>query len=227
MARDQAPQVRSIPLWQISTNVKESPTSSDLHMILASSSPRRHDLLKAIGLGFKVVPASIDESWNNQETPEQHVLRLSLNKALQVAGQYQGHWVLGADTIVVIDGRILGKPADIPEARAMLATLASRTHVVFTGYAIFNSAKPDLRRSKVVRSEVRIRDLSADEIAGYVNTGEPMDKAGAYAIQGVGSAIVESVWGSYTNVVGLPLCEVTRDLKELAIFDFLASSSAP
>jgi septum formation protein len=119
---------------------------------------------------------------------------------------------------------MLGKPLDRNEAQSMLSALASRTHVVFTGYAIVNSHFPDRERVRFVRSEVRIREMSRAEIAGYVMTGEPMDKAGAYAIQGIGSAIVECVFGSYTNVVGLPLCEVARDLKELGIFDMLAEN---
>jgi septum formation protein len=197
------------------------------HLILASASPRRHDLLSRIGLRFVVVPADIDESRFNGEPPHEHVRRLAVAKARAVSHLYLDLWVLGADTIVVIDGRILGKPADRAEAEAMLSALSCRTHEVFTGYAILNSAFPSRERAGVVRSEVFIRGLVPDEIAGYVDTGEPMDKAGAYAIQGVGSAIVERVSGSYTNVVGLPLCEVARDLKELGIFDFLGTDVLP
>jgi len=193
------------------------------HLILASASPRRHDLLSRIGLRFIVTPADIDESMLNGELPDDHVRRLATGKARAVSNIYPGLWVLGADTIVVIDGRILGKPADRSEAATMLATLSSRMHEVFTGYAILNSEFPSQELSGVVRSEVFIRSLTPDEISGYIDTGEPMDKAGAYAIQGVGSAIVERVSGSYTNVVGLPLCEVARDLKTLGIFDFLGS----
>ncbi|MCA1959236.1 MAG: Maf family protein [Desulfomonile sp.] len=197
------------------------------HLILASASPRRHDLLSRIGLLFLVVPADIDESMLNGELPEDHVRRLAVSKARAVSKLYPGSWVLGADTIVVIDGRILGKPTDRREAEEMLATLSSRVHEVFTGYAILNSEFPSREISGVVRSEVLIRSLTPEEISGYIDTGEPMDKAGAYAIQGVGSAIVERVSGSYTNVVGLPLCEVARDIKRLGIFDFLGSDELP
>lgn len=195
---------------------------SKVDMILASASPRRKFLLNSLGIRFVAVPSSIDESLLTGESPEVHVQRLALAKATEVAARFSGDWVLGADTIVVIDGRILGKPKDEDEARAMLTRLAGRTHLVFTGYAIVNSALSGTERVRYAQSDVHIRELSPRQIAGYVRTGEPMDKAGAYAIQGVGSAIVEHVSGSYTNVVGLPLCEVARDLQQLGIFDFLA-----
>jgi septum formation protein len=194
----------------------------EVHLILASASPRRLDLLKGIGLQFEVIPADIDEGLLGEESPGSHVLRLAKEKAGAVSRLYPGFWVLGADTVVVIDGRILGKPANRGEAVSMLTTLASRTHEVFTGYSIVNSSLSEKGRSNVVRSEVLIRRLSPEEIAGYIQTGEPMDKAGAYAIQGVGAAIVERVNGSYTNVVGLPLCEVARDLNDLGIFHLLS-----
>lgn len=190
-------------------------------LILASASPRRQDLLQALGLRFRVIPSEVDERRINRETPETHVRRLARAKAAEVSKRFPDQWVIGADTVVVIDEKILGKPDDPDEALQMLAKLASRTHLVFTGYAILNSRFPDDERVGSVRSEVHIRELTRNEIAGYVKTGEPMDKAGAYAIQGIGSAIVERICGSYTNVVGLPLCEVTRHLKDLGIFDFL------
>jgi septum formation protein len=192
-----------------------------IDIILASASPRRRALLTGLGIGFKVAPSSVDEVHMNGESPEDQVRRLALAKAREVSQQYPQEWILGADTIVVIDDEILGKPRDEAEARAMLARLAARTHRVFTGYALLNASRPGMETVRCVVSNVHIRELSAEEIAGYVRTGEPMDKAGAYAIQGIGSGIVEQVSGSYTNVVGLPLCEVARDLKELGIFDFL------
>jgi len=197
--------------------------ASNVDLILASASPRREDLLRGIGVRFLAMPSSVDETVIDGEPPEVHVCRLALAKAKEVSKRV-GAWVLGADTVVVIDGRILGKPLDQKEAQGMLSALASRTHVVFTGYAIVNSRFPDRERVRFVRSEVRIRGMTPAEIAGYVMTGEPMDKAGAYAIQGIGAAIVECVFGSYTSVVGLPLCEVARDLKELGIFDMLAEN---
>jgi len=201
----------------------ESRNCPIVDLVLASASPRRKDLLQEIGLCFAIEPSSVEETPLNGEAPEAQVRRLALAKAREVAGRFPEFWVLGADTIVVIDGRILGKPGNRDEARAMLATLAGRTHVVFTGYALIHARFPERETVRYVRSEVHIRALTAEEIAEYVNTGEPMDKAGAYAIQGIGSGIVERVSGSYTNVVGLPLCEVARDLKDLGIFDFLKS----
>jgi septum formation protein len=190
-------------------------------LILASASPRRKELLKSIRIPFIVAPAEIDELAQDGEEPEAHVQRLAHEKAFEISKKYQDSWVLGADTIVVIDGRILGKPSDETEAVKMLSILSGRTHAVFTGYAIINLCCPDMKTVAYARSEVFIRTLSKAEIQAYVLTEEPMDKAGAYAIQGVGAAIVERIYGSYTNVVGLPLCEVTRDFKKLGIFDFL------
>jgi nucleoside triphosphate pyrophosphatase len=202
--------------------MKKRSRKNQMDLILASSSPRRKDLLSGIGLRFKIVPADIEEQLINGETPDVHVQRLALAKANEVSRDYPEMWVLGADTIVAIDRRILGKPDTREHAAAMLSTIAGRTHVVFTAYALVNARYPDLRRIVCVTSEVKVRDLTLEEIQAYIDTGEPMDKAGSYAIQGIGSGIVESVSGSYTNVVGLPLCEVARDLQELEIFDFLA-----
>jgi len=201
-------------------------TGSGLDLVLASASPRRRDLLEGIGVRFRVEPSSIPEEQMDGELPEDQVRRLAIAKALEISRQFTDHWVLGADTIVVIQGDILGKPADESEARTMLARLAGRTHHVFTGYALVRSGSPGKDRVRYVKSAVRIRHLSPIEIAGYVATGEPLDKAGAYAIQGIGSGIVESVSGSYTNVVGLPICEVARDMQELGIFDFLHTGAA-
>ena len=210
-----------------SGSMAETTDLARAHLILGSSSPRRRELLNALGIRFMVIPSSVDERLLSGETPEVHVQRLALAKAREVAATVPGQWVLGADTIVVIDGQILGKPLDASEAKQMLKMLSDRTHTVFTGYALVNQRYPEKERVRHVCSGVRIRGLSPDEIAAYVNTGEPMDKAGAYAIQGIGSAIVAEVTGSYTNVVGLPLCEVAQDLQELAIFDFLGRNGTP
>ena len=190
-------------------------------LILASASPRRKELLESINVPFVVAPSDVEELPRDGEAPVVHAQRLAEEKASDVSKKYPASWILGADTIVVIDGLVLGKPNSEAEAVRMLSTLAGRTHVVFTGYAILNSRFPEKKTVSCARSEVFIRELSQEEIAAYVQTREPMDKAGAYAIQGVGAAIVENVCGSYTNVVGLPLCEVTRDFKKLGIFDFL------
>jgi septum formation protein len=198
---------------------------NNTHLVLASGSPRRKDLLAGLKLRFNVVPSKIDESLMNGEQPADHVRRLALEKASEVATLFPDKWTLGADTIVVINGEILGKPANEDEARQMLSKLAGRTHEVYTGYALVHSGHPELRRIRNVISQVYIRELSPTEIADYVKTGEPMDKAGAYAIQGIGSGIVQRIQGSYTNVVGLPLCEVAKDLQELGIYDFLKNDS--
>ncbi len=194
-------------------------------LILASGSPRRKDLLREIGVNFKVVVPTIEEASVNGESPAELVCRLAREKADEVSALHPNRWVLAADTIVVIDGKILGKPTNTPEAETMLATLNARTHVVFTGYAIVRSDPPETATVRYVKSQVHIRTMTPEEITDYVATREPMDKAGAYAIQGIGAGIVEWVSGSYTNVVGLPLCEVARDLKELGIFDFLAEAN--
>ncbi|MGC8604387.1 MAG: Maf family protein [Desulfomonilaceae bacterium] len=194
---------------------------AEKRLILASASPRRKELLESINVPFIVAPSEIEERPCDGETPQAYAQRLAEEKASDVARKYPGTWVLGADTIVVIDDQVLGKPSSVAEASQMLSTLAGRTHVVFTGYTIMNSLAPEMKVVSCARSEVFIRPLSQEEIAAYIRTCEPMDKAGAYAIQGVGAAIVEKVFGSYTNVVGLPLCEVTREFKRLGIFDFL------
>lgn len=201
-------------------------TTSELDLILASASPRRRDLLEGIGVRFRVEPSSIPEEQMDGEFPQDQVRRLAVAKALEISRRFREHWVLGADTIVVIEGDILGKPSGESDARVMLARLAGKTHHVFTGYALVRGGSTGNDRVRYVKSAVRIRDLSPVEIAGYVATGEPLDKAGAYAIQGIGSGIVESVSGSYTNVVGLPICEVARDMQELGIFDFLHTEAA-
>ena len=194
---------------------------SDIHLILASGSPRRKDLLESLGIKFVVIPSDVDESFLVNEAPEEGARRLAFEKALEVSKLHEEYWTLGADTVVVIDGKVLGKPTDKHEARLMLGMLTGRTHEVFTGYALVNSRNIESCVTGYSRSEVFIRELNRDEIAEYVESGEPMDKAGAYAIQGLGAAIVQSVNGSYTNVVGLPLCEVARELKRLGIYDFL------
>jgi septum formation protein len=194
---------------------------SALNLILASASPRRKDLLTDLGVRFQVLPSSVEETPLEGETPAAQVRRLAEAKARDVARTVSGSWVLGADTIVVIDGEILGKPETIEDAVRMLSTLANRIHTVYTGYALVDPTPPHHARVRHVSSSVHIRALTREEIEAYVGSGEPMDKAGAYAIQGIGAAIVQAVTGSYTNVVGLPLCEVAQDLKELGIFDFL------
>ncbi len=192
-----------------------------IRLALASGSPRRMELLTQLGITYMLLDHGFEETAIQGESPQAHVRRLARDKAVSASKRAPDLWVLGADTIVVIDEKILGKPRDEQDARNMLASLAGRTHEVFTGYALFRASMPGTTRVRGVRSKVHIRRLSPDEIAAYVDTGEPMDKAGSYAIQGIGAAIVEWIQGSYTNVVGLPVCELAQDLKELGIFDFL------
>jgi len=194
-------------------------------LILASASPRRQELLRLAAIPFEVVPSQADERFLEGETPAEHVIRLARAKAMDVAGQYQGRWVLAADTVVEIDGKILGKPKDFQEAEEMLRTLSQHEHLVRTGYCILNSSSLD-RREGMVISRVKFKFLSPEEIRWYVNTGEPFDKAGGYAIQGRAAFMVEEVHGSYTNVVGLPLCEVVEALRELGAVNIFLPQSA-
>ncbi|HOO00469.1 MAG TPA: nucleoside triphosphate pyrophosphatase [Syntrophales bacterium] len=188
-------------------------------LVLASASPRREELLALMGLDFEVVPSSVDEAFMPGERPEDHVLRLAREKALSVAASRPEAWVLGADTIVVIDGEVLGKPETPRQAREMLTRLSGATHEVFTGFAVVR-AKGGLIASRRVRSLVTFRDLTPDEIAWYTATEEPYDKAGAYAVQGAGAFFIREIRGSYTNVMGLPLCEVVDTLKALGALTF-------
>jgi len=181
-------------------------------LVLASSSPRRRQLLGELGLEFEVRPVDADERPLPGEAPAAMVARLAREKALGRIGADE--LVLAADTIVVIDGAILGKPRDAGDAAAMLARIAGREHEVFTGVAL---AAEEGRRAalRVVRTAVRMRALSAAEVASYVASGEPLDKAGAYAIQGWGAVYVEAIVGNYSNVVGLPVPAVAELFAEL------------
>ncbi|RJR51167.1 MAG: septum formation protein Maf [Desulfobacteraceae bacterium] len=184
--------------------------SSTFPLILASASPRRKRLLKQVGLPFRALPAGIDEESEKGE-PAERVLSLAEKKALSAFQKRKDHWVLGADTEVVLDNRVLGKPADRRDAVSMLSLLSGKEHFVITGFCILN---PSGRRvhSEAVTTVVRVAGLTRQEIEGYVVTGEVFGKAGGYAIQGIGAFIVESITGSYSNVVGLPLNAVIRAL---------------
>jgi septum formation protein len=188
-------------------------------LILASASPRRAELLKFMALDFEIIPSHVDESANKSESPQDHVLRLSRIKAQTVADRYPETCVLGADTIVVIDEEILGKPANRYDAEQILQKLRGRVHEVYTGFTLINKGTGALI-SQTVRSLVTVRNISNDEIAWYVSTPEPYDKAGAYAVQGLGAFFIKEIHGSYTNVMGLPLCEVVDVLKKEKILTF-------
>ena len=187
----------------------------DTPFVLASSSPRRRELLSRLGLKFEVFPAEVEEVSVSEQEPGKESIRIALEKARWVAARLPpGRWVLAADTIVIIDGEILGKPRDKKEAREMLRTISGRRHRVITGWLIMKSPA-EVARKGFVESGVMIKKLDEGVIGAYVDTGEPMDKAGAYAVQGIGAFMVKSIEGSWTNVVGLPLCEVIEALEEV------------
>ena len=194
---------------------------SNNSLILASASPRRQELLALLDIRFEVIPSQADESFYAGELPEEHVLRLARAKAKDVAAQNPGRWVLAADTVVEIDGKILGKPKDRSEAIEMLRLLSQREHRVLTGYCILNASSPQKKEGKII-SWVKFKSLTEEEIHWYVGTGEPFDKAGGYAVQGKAAFMVQEVRGSYTNVVGLPLCEVIEDLRALGVVDLFS-----
>lgn len=176
-------------------------------LVLASASPRRAELLQAAGFTFVVDPVAVDESLQPGETPEAHVRRLAREKASAGSRLHPGTTVLGADTVVVLDGAILGKPCDDADARRMLGSLSGRVHYVFTGVAV---ARNETVSDAVDVSAVTMAPWTDAEIASYVASGEPRDKAGAYAIQGWASRRIERLEGSWSGVVGLPLAVVHR-----------------
>jgi len=187
-------------------------------IILASASPRRTELMGLAGIEFSVVPADICEDVLPNEIPAEHVMRLSREKADAVAVATNGRFFVGADTIVVLDERIMGKPADEAEAFRMLSALSGRTHDVITGYTVFDKVS-GIHVSRSVRTEVTFKELSPGEIRAYIASGCPMDKAGAYAIQGGAVHFVRSISGSYTNVIGLPMTELYETLCQLGALD--------
>lgn len=190
-------------------------------LVLASSSPRRLELLHQVGFQATVMPADIDESAYEGESVDELVERLAISKAQKVvdliAGDSSFHLqtvVLAADTMVVLDGQLLGKPADREDALQMLALLSGRTHQVATGVCVNKGGK---FQSKVVHTDVQMGDFSASAAAQYWDTGEPAGKAGSYALQGQGAAFVQMVTGSYSNVIGLPLYETVQMLREAGL----------
>jgi septum formation protein len=186
-------------------------TDEEPLLILASKSPRRRYLLEQAGLKFSVIPSSIDEARIPLSSPETYVRILSEAKADDISKKYPEKWVIGADTIVLKNKDILGKPGSRDEARSMLKQLSGQTHQVLTGYAICCKSKNRMF-SETVKTDVLFKNLTHEEIEWYVHTEEPFDKAGSYAIQGLGTFLVKSINGSYTNVVGLPVCEVIEFL---------------
>lgn len=173
-------------------------------IILASTSPRRHELLRGLGIDFEIVPSDAEEVHEPHESPEEYVRRLSLAKATAVARKHPEALVIGADTTVHLDGKLLEKPVDEADARRMLAELSGRAHTVFTSVSLVRMSD-GFERSATDTTVVTISPMTPGEIAWYVATGEPMDKAGSYAAQGIGASFVERIEGNFTNVVGLPL----------------------
>lgn len=185
-------------------------------IILASASPRRRELLKSLGIPFKVVPSNFEELGLDGEVPARAAKRLAKAKALAVARRFPEAVVLAADTIVLLGKEVMGKPKSLAEAERMLKKLSGRTHRVITGFCLLNTEDNRVIK-RAVTTKVKMKRITAAELKGYLSSGEPFDKAGAYAVQGVGAFLIESVQGSYSNVVGLPLAEVSEAFKELGI----------
>ena len=183
-------------------------------IILASKSPRRKQLLSMMGLEFTVQTADIDETMDKSQTPEHEVAAVSARKAEKIAREHPDDIIISADTIVVIDGKILGKPKDEEDAANMLRLLSGRTHTVYTGLTVYANGES---KTQVVGTEVTFRELSDAEIAAYIRTGEPMDKAGSYGIQGYGSMFVSHLNGDYFCVMGLPVCTLGEMLREAGV----------
>lgn len=181
-----------------------------MEIILASGSPRRRELLTLAGIEYKVIPSECDEALPQNISPEDAVKLLAQRKARNVFNKYPDSLIIGADTVVALEGKILGKPKDKENAKAMLLSLSGKTHEVYTGVALISKYK---REVFSCRSQVTFYPLTEKEIDDYIKTGEPMDKAGAYGIQGKGFILVKSINGDYNNIVGLPLSETVRKLR--------------
>ena len=204
--------------------VTDSTDAPLVRVVLASQSPRRRELLDLIGVTHTVAPADIDESVHDDEAPAAHAERLARTKAQVISAGEPNAVVIGSDTIVVIDGEILGKPRNASHATAMLQKLSGRTHTVVTAVAVANGARV---LSGVEHVSVTFRTLTDEMIADYISTGEPMDKAGAYGIQGFGATIVERIDGDFFAVMGLPLGRMIELCSQLGVrYRFGALSSA-
>ena len=190
-------------------------SSKHTTLLLASASPRRRELLAILGVPFEVLASEVDESLRDGEGPERSVVRLAVAKAEAGAERYPDALVLGADTLVVLDGFTFGKPRDASQARSMLRELSGRTHRVWTGIALAGAGTQRLEQA--VSAEVTFRALSEQEIDAYVATGEPFDKAGGYAIQGRASAFVTELRGELSTVVGLPMSATIELLRERGV----------
>ncbi|MDA8083954.1 MAG: Maf family protein [Nitrospiraceae bacterium] len=185
-------------------------------IILASASPRRKELLALTGLQFRVVPSRYEEDMSLRLSPHRLARFLSLEKAREVGSRHGDALVIAADTFICRNGRLMGKPATLSEAKEMLLSLRGRAHLVVTGFTIIDAAS-GRTSSKSVGTRVFFRKVAEREIDEYVASGEPMDKAGAYAIQGLGSVLIRKIEGDYFNVIGLPLCALVTELKRFGV----------
>jgi septum formation protein len=185
--------------------------------ILASASPRRSELLRAAGQCFECMASGVDETARPAERALDFALRIARNKAREISARRPAHWVLAADTIVVVDGQSLGKPHDAADATTMLKQLSGRHHEVVTAFVLLDD-RGEIFAEQVVRTEVVFRPLDESEIATYVSSGEPFDKAGAYAVQGGAAKFVIAVHGSRSNVIGLPMDEVKSALRSAGLW---------
>ncbi len=185
-------------------------------IVLASASPRRKEILSGAGIRFRVVPSDYEEILDHAVKPSVLAKHLSLQKAEAVAHRYKNALIIAADTFIVFRGKLLGKPHTQAEARRMLAMLNGKSHSVITGYTVLDT-KTKKKISRSVQSKVWLRKMTPQEIRAYAQTGEPLDKAGAYAIQGRGAAIVKKIEGDYLNVVGLPLLDLMTSLRKFGV----------
>jgi len=204
------------------------PISEDYPLILASSSRRRKDLLCSLKIPFRAMATEVEERHRSGKVHEL-AIELSLLKAEKALSLNFGHWILAADTVVTLRNQIFGKPKDPSEAFAMLSKLSARTHSVITGFVVLDPAG-NLAHKEAVKTQVTFKELTEKEILDYIATGEPLDKAGAYGIQGIGAFLVKSIIGSYTNVVGLPCFELISSLVSIGAlisFPLPASASGP
>lgn len=191
---------------------KESPP----RLILASASPRRRKLLQQTPLRFRVIPSHAEETRRREEPPDTYVARIAAKKARAIAERQPGFWILAADTIVALEGRVFGKPANLDNARQMLTTLSGHPHQVLTAFVLLDTAG-NTTAAEVVTSQVTFKELSASEVTAYLATGESFDKAGAYAFQGKGRDLIAQVSGSHSNIIGLPMDEVTAALRTVGL----------
>lgn len=188
-----------------------SPIDQDHPLVLASSSPRRKELLMQIGIPFESVESGIEETTPGRPSPVELACGIAVRKAELVHHFRPQRWILGADTIVVLKNKVFGKPKDAQQCREMLFSLNGRYHRVITGFCLIDERGIPVH-VEAVATKVKVKKLSEPEIEAYIDTGEPFGKAGGYAIQAIGSFMIERITGSYTNVVGLPICEVVRSL---------------